>query len=164
MRLCRFEADGAVRAAIYDDAHVAALTHLAGQLSLVVPESDDLLDYLPPDGRFALAAHALFERYAQLSLTERERLSRPVGSVKLLVPIAAPKKVLLLAGNYAEHIKEGGGIATERQNTFPYFFWKPPTTTLTHPGDPVRIPAVSPKHVDWELELGVVMGRRCCGV
>ena len=68
--------------------------------------------------------------------------------------------MLLLAGNYAEHIKEGGGVATERQNTFPYFFWKPPTTTLTHPGDPVRIPAVSPNHVDWELELGVVTGRR----
>ena len=39
---------------------------------------------------------------------------------------------------------------------------KPPTTTLTHPGDPVRvIPACSPDHVDYEAELGVVIGRRC---
>ena len=38
---------------------------------------------------------------------------------------------------------------------------KPPTTTLTHPGDPVVIPEVSPDHVDWECELGVVIGRRC---
>ena len=164
MRLCRFEADGAVRAAFYDKHHVAALPHLARHFGLVVPESADLLDYLPPDGRFAPPAHALFHRYAQLPPTEREPLGRPVKSVKLLAPIAAPKKVLLLAGNYAEHIKEGGGVAAERQNTFPYFFWKPPTTTLTHPGDPVRIPAASPKHVDWELELGVVIGRRCSDV
>jgi 2-keto-4-pentenoate hydratase/2-oxohepta-3-ene-1,7-dioic acid hydratase in catechol pathway len=161
MRLCRFEADGAVRAAFYDKHHVAALTQLARHFGFVVPESNDLLDYLPPDGRFTSAAHALYQRFAQLAPTEREPLGRPVKSVKLLVPIAEPKKVLLLAGNYAEHIKEGGGVAAERQNTFPYFFWKPPTTTLTHPGDPVRIPAASPQHVDWELELGVVIGRRC---
>ena len=37
---------------------------------------------------------------------------------------------------------------------------KPPSTTLTDPGKPVRIPAVSPDHIDWELELGVVIGRR----
>jgi 2-keto-4-pentenoate hydratase/2-oxohepta-3-ene-1,7-dioic acid hydratase in catechol pathway len=56
------------------------------------------------------------------------------------------------------------GQAVERQDTFPYFFWKPPSTTLTNPGDPIRIPAISPNHVDWELELGVVIGRRCRGV
>jgi 2-keto-4-pentenoate hydratase/2-oxohepta-3-ene-1,7-dioic acid hydratase in catechol pathway len=38
---------------------------------------------------------------------------------------------------------------------------KPPSTTLTHPGDPVIIPRVSPNHVDWECELGVVIGRHC---
>src|SRR6516162_7051580 len=96
-----------------------------------------------------------------LSDGERTQLSRPITATNLLVPIAQPNKVLLLAGNYAEHIREGGGVAAERQDTFPYFFWKPPTTTLTHPNGPVRIPAASPNHIDWELELGVVMGRRC---
>jgi 2-keto-4-pentenoate hydratase/2-oxohepta-3-ene-1,7-dioic acid hydratase in catechol pathway len=41
---------------------------------------------------------------------------------------------------------------------------KPPGTTLTHPGDPVRIPAVSPDKIDWEIELGVILGRRCRNV
>jgi 2-keto-4-pentenoate hydratase/2-oxohepta-3-ene-1,7-dioic acid hydratase in catechol pathway len=161
MRLCRYRSNGAVRAAIYDDSGVADLTRLAEHLNVALLESNDLLDYLPPDGPFAAAAHALFQRFAQMPPAERERLSLPAASAKLLVPVAEPKKVLLLAGNYAEHIKEGGGVAAERQNTFPYFFWKPPTTTLTHPGDPVRIPAASPNHIDWELELGVVIGRRC---
>src|SRR2546421_601148 len=51
--------------------------------------------------------------------------------------------------------------AAERDETFPYVFMKPPTTTLTHPGDPVSIPRASPDHIDWECELGVVIGRRC---
>ncbi len=71
---------------------------------------------------------------------------------------------MLLAGNYAKHIEEGGGRAEERARTFPYVFMKPPLTTLTNPGDPIRIPAVSPDFIDWELELGVVIGRQCKGV
>ena len=39
-------------------------------------------------------------------------------------------------------------------------FWKPPTTTLTAPGKPVIIPKVSPDHIDWELELCIVIGKR----
>ena len=27
------------------------------------------------------------------------------------LPVPEPKKVILLAGNYAEHIREGGGVA-----------------------------------------------------
>ena len=77
------------------------------------------------------------------------------------MPIARPPKLLLLAGNYAEHVAERGGTAAEREETFPYVFMKPPTTTLTHPGDPIVIPRVSPDHIDWECELGVVIGRRC---
>ena len=38
---------------------------------------------------------------------------------------------------------------------------KPPSTTLTRPGDPIVIPAISPDHIDWECELGVVIGRSC---
>jgi 2-keto-4-pentenoate hydratase/2-oxohepta-3-ene-1,7-dioic acid hydratase in catechol pathway len=80
--------------------------------------------------------------------------------VELLVPIPRPPKLLLLAGNYAKHIEEGGGVAAQRAETFPYVFMKPPTTTLTDPGKPIKIPAGSPDHIDWEMELGVIIGRR----
>ena len=83
---------------------------------------------------------------------------------ELLVPVPRPRKLFLLAGNYAKHIEEGGEIAAERAETFPYVFMKPPTTTLTNPGQPVRIPSVSPAHVDWELELAVIIGREAKGV
>ena len=51
-------------------------------------------------------------------------------------------------------------VSVERKETFPYVFMKP-TTTLTHPGDPVVLPACSPDHIDWECELGVVIGKTC---
>ena len=69
--------------------------------------------------------------------------------------------MLFLAGNYAKHVAERGGSTAEREETFPYVFMKPPSTTLTHPGDPIVIPKVSPDQIDWECELGVVIGRRC---
>jgi len=80
---------------------------------------------------------------------------------RLRVPIADPKKIILLAGNYGAHIEEAGGRAPERDTTFPYYFWKPPSTTLTDHGSPIKIPRVSPNHVDWEIELGVIIGRTC---
>ena len=85
----------------------------------------------------------------------------PIEEVRLLVPIERPNKLLLLAGNYAAHVAERGGTAAERDETFPYVFLKPPSTTLTHPNAPIVIPKVSPDHVDWECELAVVIGRRC---
>ncbi len=165
MRICRYDCEGKFHVGLYDESGVMDLTRLATDLGAPLARtSTDLLDYLPPEGALAPAARALAERSAALSVDQRQRLTQPLASVKLLTPVAAPSKVILLAGNYAEHIREGGGQAAERQDTFPYFFWKPPTTTLTNPGDPVRIPAVSPNHVDWELELGVIIGRRCRGV
>src|SRR5262249_11843601 len=55
---------------------------------------------------------------------------------------------------------ERGGSAAERDETFPYVFMKP-ATALTHPGDPIVIPRASPEAIDWECELGVVIGKRC---
>jgi 2-keto-4-pentenoate hydratase/2-oxohepta-3-ene-1,7-dioic acid hydratase in catechol pathway len=166
MRLCRYQHNGNVEVALYHDTHIVSLNRLAMELGvkLPTPMSGEMLDYLPPDGKSAKALPPLEEKFNKLAAGDKQRLTLDLKAAKLRVPIPAPKKVILLAGNYAEHIKEGGGMAVERQKTFPYFFWKPPSTTLTHPGDPVRIPAVSPDHVDWEVELGVVIGKRCKGV
>ncbi len=166
MRLCRHQHNGTIEVALYDDARVVSLNGVAQELMIEMPTpmSTNLLDYLPPQGKSADAAREVEARFRKLSAADQQRLSRPLNEAKLRVPIPEPKKVILLAGNYAAHIVEGGGQAVERQETYPYFFWKPPSTTLTHPGDPVRIPTVSPKHVDWEIELGVILGRRCAHV
>ena len=161
VRLCRYQKDRSVKVALFQDDRLIDLQQLAGAVQVNLPASSDLLDYLPPDGKAVTAVAELRDRYEKLPEKEQARLHKDTKAVKLLVPIPEPKKVILLAGNYAAHIIEGGGQAAERKDTFPYFFWKPPTTTLTNPGDPIRIPTVSPDHVDWEIELGVIIGRRC---
>ncbi len=158
MRLCRFRLDDVVLSGFYDDDRVIPIDQAAeyyGEaegVDLILPATTDLLNLLPPDGATRRAVLDLSEWVDGLDVVNRGELAIPVEEVQLLVPIAAPRKLLLLAGNYAEHVIERGGVAAERGETFPYVFMKPPTTTLTHPGDPVVLPRASPDHVDWECE------------
>ena len=167
MRLCRFFLDDVALAAFYDDHRIIPI-HQASERygeetgkDLIFESTDDLLDFLPPDGRSYQVIRVLADWIEQLEEETLEELALEIDDVKLLVPIARPPKILLLAGNYAAHVIERGGVAVERTETFPYVFTKPPSTTLTHPCDPIRIPKISPDHVDWECELGVVIGRHC---
>src|SRR5262249_24503897 len=167
MRVCRFGFDEMVLTGFYADTHVIPIDQAAEAYSrdngveLLLPSTQDPLDLLPPDGISYESARELHAWIEQLDEIERSELMIPTAEVRLLVPIAHPPKLMLLAGNYAKHVAERGGTAAEREETFPYVFMKPPSTTLTRPGDPIIIPRVSPGHIDWECELGVVIGRRC---
>ena len=161
MRFCRYQHKGMVEIAIYEDDRLIPVNRAADKLKVRIPTADssNILDYLAPHGKSANAVQQVHDRFTKLTPAEQRRLSRPHKGARLLVPVPEPRKVILLAGNYGAHIVESGGVAPERAETFPYFFWKPPTTTLTDPGSPIRIPRVSPDHVDWEIELGVIIGR-----
>lgn len=170
MRLCRLRHDGKVQVAFYDEERVvplsvaaAAFQRVAGR-SVRLPEGEDLLTFLPPDGAALSLVRDLSNWLAADPSHVPAQGAIPTAKAELLVPIPRPNKIFLLAGNYADHIKEGGGIAAERAETFPYVFMKPPTTTLTDPGKPIRIPTISPTHIDWELELAVIIGRKTRGV
>ena len=169
MRLCRFRCDDLVLTGFFADNVVIPLHQAAEAYSrdtgveLLLPSTEDLLDLLPPDGSSFAMARDLNAWIADLDVFARDELTVPVADVQILVPIARPSKLLFLAGNYAKHVAERGGMAAERQETFPYVFMKPPSTTLTNPGDPIVIPRVSPYQIDWECELGVLIGRQCRG-
>ena len=94
-------------------------------------------------------------------LTESADNVTPLDAAKLLAPIPRPPKVLALAGNYAEHIKEAGkalGLSeSPRQTTVPRPFLMPATVVIG-PGDEIPWPMYS-KTIDYELELGVVIGK-----
>jgi 2-keto-4-pentenoate hydratase/2-oxohepta-3-ene-1,7-dioic acid hydratase in catechol pathway len=160
MRLCRYDHQGTTRVGFYHDETIIPLAAAAASQSFKISEADSLLPFLT-GGSARQPVVELQQRLGELSKDQRDALSIATASVRLRVPIAAPSKLLLLAGNYSKHIEEGGGKAEERVRTFPYVFMKPPLTTLTHPNAPVKIPAVSPDHIDWELELGIVIGKRC---
>lgn len=164
MRLCRFQLNDSVQLGFYQEDRILPLHSAAAMLTDArFPDGNRLIDFLP-GGTHRPAALRLQDRVAQAPANALQEIALHPDEVRLLVPVADPPKILLLAGNYSKHIEEGGGRAEERAKTFPYVFMKPPSTTLTHPNDPVRIPTVSPNKIDWELELGVVIGRQCFGV
>ncbi len=166
MRLCRFTRSNRTHVGFYDDKFVVPLSEAAAAFAAAsgktVPtfDGDNLLDLLPPDGKYFAAVKPIADWLAGNPTGLPPSAKFAHTDVELLVPIPRPNKLLLLAGNYNEHLREGGGASTERAETFPYVFWKPPSTTLTASNKPVVIPKVSPDHIDWELELGVVIGRR----
>ncbi|HVU88000.1 MAG TPA: fumarylacetoacetate hydrolase family protein [Pirellulales bacterium] len=170
MRLCRYQDAKGPAAAFYGEEAIVPVAAAAKAYSdathetVSLPAGDDLLAFLPPAGEGNAVAKkiAIWLERAGAALPAAAKL--PTAKTQLLVPIPRPNKLFLLAGNYAEHIREGGGVAAERAETFPYVFMKPPTTTLTNPGQPVVIPAISPGAIDWELELAVVIGRKTRGV
>ncbi|MHC4693652.1 MAG: fumarylacetoacetate hydrolase family protein [Planctomycetota bacterium] len=94
-------------------------------------------------------------------LADSTDISTQLDSVKLLAPIPRPSKVIALAGNYSEHIKEAGralGLSdSPRETTVPRPFIMPPTV-VTGPDTQIPWPAYS-EQVDYEIELAVVIGQ-----
>ncbi|MCW5853793.1 MAG: fumarylacetoacetate hydrolase family protein [Anaerolineae bacterium] len=81
-----------------------------------------------------------------------------LSQVRLLAPIPRPGKFLALAGNYQAHIEEGGGKRVDKTKITPRVFMKP-SSCVVGPGEAVQLPRVSDA-VDYELELGIVIGRQ----
>jgi 2,4-didehydro-3-deoxy-L-rhamnonate hydrolase len=75
-----------------------------------------------------------------------------------MLPIKRPGKVICVGLNYRDHAEEQGVKLPEH----PLLFVKWPTA-LTGPGDPIVLPSSSTQ-VDYEAELGVVIGSRVKGV
>ncbi len=94
---------------------------------------------------------------------ERVRLAWEAGDLPALeeaaelrvgAPIARPSAVLCIGMNYAAHAAESGAAPPE----VPIVFQKTPNTVVGA-YDEVAVPPGSTK-TDWEVELGVVIGRR----
>ncbi|MCW8381839.1 fumarylacetoacetate hydrolase family protein [Streptomyces justiciae] len=81
------------------------------------------------------------------------QVSRFAGE-RIGAPIARPHQILCIGLNYRDHAAESGMAVPDE----PILFTKSPNT-LVGPNDDVRIPRGSTK-TDWEVELGIVIGRR----
>ena len=78
----------------------------------------------------------------------------PLEKFTLLAPVR-PSKILCVGRNYKDHAAELGNDVPKE----PLLFLKPPSSLLA-PGGSVVMPALS-KRIDYEGELGIVIGRRC---
>lgn len=75
----------------------------------------------------------------------------------LLAPILWPRKVVCAGVNYKHHIQEMGGEIPADGWT-PFFFLKPPTTTVIGPQDPILLHSHDMARYDWEAELAAIIG------
>jgi 2,4-diketo-3-deoxy-L-fuconate hydrolase len=98
-------------------------------------------------GGIALIKEAVEQRVASGGLTG-------LNGIRIGAPIARPHQILCIGLNYSDHAAETGQAAPDE----PIVFNKAPNT-LVGPNDPVRQPRGSDK-LDWEVELGLVIGRR----
>ena len=87
-----------------------------------------------------------------------ETVDLPLSSARLVAPVS-PTKIVCVGRNYREHAKE----LNHEIPTSPLIFLKPPSAVLA-PGGTVLRPVALSQRVDYEGELGVVIGKRCHGL
>jgi 2-keto-4-pentenoate hydratase/2-oxohepta-3-ene-1,7-dioic acid hydratase in catechol pathway len=108
-------------------------------------------------------AHPLLHAAAQ-KLQPNDGIA--LAQVKLLAPILYPGALLCAGANYWDHLEEMAEIAKRvtgkapsmTKGKDPYFFMKTTAGSIIGTGTPARLPPFS-KQVDWEAELGVVIGK-----
>jgi 2-keto-4-pentenoate hydratase/2-oxohepta-3-ene-1,7-dioic acid hydratase in catechol pathway len=81
-------------------------------------------------------------------------LVQDADTLRVGAPITQPGAIVCIGMNYAAHAAESGA----EPPTVPVIFFKAPNT-IAGPNDTVTIPRNSEK-TDWEVELGVVIGKR----
>jgi 2-keto-4-pentenoate hydratase/2-oxohepta-3-ene-1,7-dioic acid hydratase in catechol pathway len=79
---------------------------------------------------------------------------RPLGGRRIGAPIARPHQIICVGLNYSDHAAESGMPAPDE----PILFTKSPNTVVG-PNDDVIMPRGATK-LDWEVELGIVIGHR----
>lgn len=146
MPLVYFSHDGSSRLGKLFGDHVV-------DLSVAAPELPDTVIGFLEAGETALVKFHAIEDQAVGTLA--------LADVKLLPPVPNPEKYLGIGMNYADHAAEAkkGGVETTN-----YQLWfNKQVSCITGPFDVVVKPDVSEK-MDYEAELGVVIGKRCRAV
>ncbi|MDM0032404.1 fumarylacetoacetate hydrolase family protein [Variovorax sp. J22P271] len=82
----------------------------------------------------------------------------PLADVRLLAPVPNPSKFLAIGMNYAKHVKESIDLGFKMPEAQVWF--NKQVSCINGPFDPVHIPFVS-EQLDYEVELCVVIGKRC---
>ncbi|HVZ53739.1 MAG TPA: fumarylacetoacetate hydrolase family protein [Pseudolabrys sp.] len=94
-----------------------------------------------------------------------------LSDVALMAPILYPGALYCAGANYWDHLEEMAEIAKRvtgkapamTKAKDPYFFMKNCAGAIIGDGVPARLPPFS-QQVDWEAELGVVIGKQCRNV
>jgi len=140
MKIMRLGENGKEQPAVLVSAHDGT-----NQYFSLLPLTGDV------DGAF-LAAGGLGKVREALAAGTLPVLTEAAG-LRVGAPLARPGAVVGIGMNYAAHAAESGAAPPE----IPVVFLKP-TNTVAGPYDPAPVPPHSSKY-DWEVELGIVIGR-----
>lgn len=138
---------------------------LAAQaLKLIGPDSMlDLLEHYE-QGRLVLQAmldKAAGRRFSEVKTFTAIGAAHMLSEVQLAAPIPRPRKNIMCLGlNYADHAKETAETHGRSANVpeYPVIFTKAPTTVNSPYGNIVIDSSVS-ELIDWEAELGAIIGK-----
>ncbi|MEW5422956.1 fumarylacetoacetate hydrolase family protein [Amorphus sp. 3PC139-8] len=109
----------------------------------------------PPD------LEEVFARWDALGPDIAERVAKLDGpgldpsTIAFQAPLSNPRKVICIGTNYHDHLEE---MNVTHVPEFPYAFLRPQTSLAAH-GEEIRLPEGADL-IDWEAELGIVIGRR----
>lgn len=91
---------------------------------------------------------------------------RPVAEVQTLAPIPRPRQIMMTAVNFYSHIAENAApdvrakaVAARKANRGVPYLWLKATSSIIGTGETVVMP-YGRTELDWEVELGTVIGRR----
>jgi 2-keto-4-pentenoate hydratase/2-oxohepta-3-ene-1,7-dioic acid hydratase in catechol pathway len=122
-----------------------------------IVECDEIIDLTAADPSLATMTD-LLQRGPQAAASSNSSSAPrvPLLSVKLAAPVPRPPKFLAIGYNNPQHLEETNTRRPTRQVWF-----NKQQSCIVGPGDGVWIPRIAPDEVDYEGELGMVIGRRC---
>lgn len=106
----------------------------------------------------ARGGDAMLER-ARKAMDDPKAKTYALSEVKVLPPIRRPSKVLAVGLNYIDHCKEANLPVPPEPVLFSKF-----SNSVCGPYDDITWPAAVSKEVDYEVELGVVIGKKALNV
>jgi 2-keto-4-pentenoate hydratase/2-oxohepta-3-ene-1,7-dioic acid hydratase in catechol pathway len=141
MKLARFTSDGRTRIGVVVDGGVIELSKILAE---------------PPQTIKELLADARLQEQIAAALPAAVG-AVPLSHVRLEAPIPDPQKYLGIGLNYRDHAEEArkAGIPVPKVQVW----FNKQVSSITGPFSPIHLPFASDK-VDYEAELGVVIGRR----
>jgi 2-keto-4-pentenoate hydratase/2-oxohepta-3-ene-1,7-dioic acid hydratase in catechol pathway len=133
--------------------------HTPAGVRPAVAAGDEIVDLAAADPALEAPLAELLDRGPRALRRMREIAESgahrvPLAGVRLAPPVE-PRKFFAIGLNYADHVAETGAETPEHMTVF-----IKASSCVTGPYDPVERPAVS-DFLDYEGELGIVIGRRC---
>jgi acylpyruvate hydrolase len=154
MKLVRFSINGqSPRLGALQDDRIADLqASLAATLGRRgVTRAHEIAATLVPASARAFLEGGVASQEAVASITEW--VTVPRASARLHAPIADPGKFICIGLNYRDHAEEANQPIPKEPPIFPKW-----ANAILDPGEPILRPRGSTQ-LDWEVELGVVIGR-----